>query len=101
MSFTFHAKTTPRVTIVGGITEDNKLLLAASRTSKKDSFCKKTGRELANKRFEERKFISVIPITEPYVDKLDEPGKIFIKYANMIAERISKRPKRINEIVAL
>ncbi len=81
----YHSKAsegTNRVTVGGDYCEEG-LCLVASRTSNKDNFCRKKGRELVERRFKVRRHCITIPVEE-------RNGKTFLDIASKLAALISK-----------
>jgi hypothetical protein len=74
-----------RVTIGGNFCEDGTLCLVAARTSTKDNFEKKTGRELVDRRFKVKRHCISIPIEEQTTKSFVEIAK---KLARLIADDI-------------
>ena len=91
----FHSKKTPRVTVVGKFDPtENKLYLSAARTSRKDAFCRETGRDVAGKRLSKGEYTSVIPVN---VSEIDKPAIVFVDYAKIVAERVANNARRITK----
>jgi len=90
----YHSKVsegTNRVT-VGGDFCDEGLCLVASRTSNKDNFCKKTGRELVDRRFKVKRHCITVPVEQ-------RNGKTFLEFASKLASLISQDIKFKENIV--
>jgi len=80
----FHSKTNNRVTVVGEYCDEG-LCLTAARCSSKDNFCRKTGRDIANRRFNIKRHCITIPVKNRNI-------KSFVEIAANLSAIISNDP---------
>ena len=82
----FHSKhESNRVTIAGEFCEEG-LCLTAARCSDNDNFCRKTGREITERRFNIKRTCITLPIE-------DKSYKTFVSIARSFADLVSENIK--------